>query len=147
MQGADTKQLTHLVQKPLPLQSAAIQPLTIEQKLTKLIHSNEIMMFIKGTPDKPKCGFSKTCIELMNGLRVQYGTFDILGDEQVRQELKTFSNWPTYPQVYVNGELIGGVDILKQMVYSFYRDFILYLESFFCSSLKNFFFSDELERQ
>jgi len=62
-----------------------------------------------------RCGFSRTLIQIMNETKVDYETFDILQDEEVRQGLKTFSDWPTYPQVYVNGELQGGLDIIKEM--------------------------------
>nr|XP_026655047.1 glutaredoxin-3-like [Zonotrichia albicollis] len=60
-----------------------------------------------------KCGFSKQILEIMNNTGVDYETFDILEDEEVRQGLKSFSNWPTYPQLYVKGELVGGLDIVK----------------------------------
>lgn len=74
------------------------------------------MIFMKGNRDAPRCGFSKELIRIVNETAVPYDTFDILGDEEVRQGLKTFSDWPTYPQVYVNGELIGGLDIIKELV-------------------------------
>ncbi|KTG33158.1 hypothetical protein cypCar_00043799, partial [Cyprinus carpio] len=62
-----------------------------------------------------KCGFSRQILEIMNSAGVEYETFDILGDEEVRQGLKTYSNWPTFPQLYVKGELIGGLDIVKEL--------------------------------
>ena len=70
---------------------------------------------MKGDPVAPKCGFSRQTVELFESLNVEYATFDILSDDEVRQGLKTFSNWPTYPQLYIDGELIGGLDILKEM--------------------------------
>lgn len=70
---------------------------------------------MKGDRNAPKCGFSKQLILILNETGVTYETFDILTDEEVRQGLKTFSDWPTYPQVYVNGELQGGLDIIKEM--------------------------------
>jgi len=73
------------------------------------------MIFVKGDRDVPRCGFSRQLIDILNATNVPYETFDILGDEEVRQGLKTFSNWPTYPQVYVKGELVGGLDIIKEM--------------------------------
>lgn len=73
------------------------------------------MAFIKGTPETPRCGFSKTLIGIFNETGVKYGYYDILGDDEVRQGLKTYSDWPTYPQVYVKGELIGGLDIIKEL--------------------------------
>lgn len=76
------------------------------------------MVFMKGIPDKPRCGFSKQVVELLSELQVKYSSFDILSDNQVRQGLKTFSDWPTFPQIYVKGELIGGLDLLKEMIAS-----------------------------
>ena len=73
------------------------------------------MMFMKGDKKAPFCKFSKQSVELLNELNIEYGSFDILTDEEVRQGLKEYSNWPTYPQLYVEGELIGGVDIMKEM--------------------------------
>lgn len=73
------------------------------------------MIFMKGDRNAPRCGFSKQLIQIMNEAAVTYETFDILSDEEVRQGLKTYSDWPTYPQVYVNGELQGGLDIIKEM--------------------------------
>ncbi|KAJ8960613.1 hypothetical protein NQ318_013905 [Aromia moschata] len=74
------------------------------------------MLFMKGNRTTPRCGFSRQIIEILNNTGAKYETFDILTDEEVRQGLKTYSDWPTYPQLYVNGELIGGLDIVKEMV-------------------------------
>nr|CAI5828966.1 unnamed protein product [Callosobruchus analis] len=73
------------------------------------------MLFMKGDRNAPRCGFSKQIIEILNQLKIHYDTFDILTDEEVRQGLKKYSEWPTYPQLYINGELIGGLDIVKEM--------------------------------
>jgi len=94
----------------------SIEP--IEKKLKRLINAAPCMLFMKGDATTPKCGFSRQTIEILNGLDAEFGTFDILMDDTVRQELKTFSNWPTYPQLYINGELIGGLDIIKEMIES-----------------------------
>ncbi|XP_067133719.1 glutaredoxin-3 [Centruroides vittatus] len=88
---------------------------SLNQRLEALIKKAPVMIFMKGNPDVPRCGFSKTLIGIMNETGVSYETFDILQDEEVRQGLKTYSNWPTYPQVYVNGTLIGGLDIIKEL--------------------------------
>uniref|UniRef100_A0A2P2I4J9 Glutaredoxin-3-like n=1 Tax=Hirondellea gigas TaxID=1518452 RepID=A0A2P2I4J9_9CRUS len=87
----------------------------LEERLKKLTSQAPLMVFIKGTRDTPRCGFSRTIVQILNDISVPYETFDILQDEEVRQGLKSFSNWPTYPQVYVKGELIGGLDIVKEM--------------------------------
>ncbi|KAG5262339.1 hypothetical protein AALO_G00274110 [Alosa alosa] len=88
---------------------------TLEHRLKALINKHSVMLFMKGNKKEARCGFSRQTLEIMNGAGVDYDTFDILGDEEVRQGLKTYSNWPTYPQLYVKGELIGGLDILKEL--------------------------------
>jgi len=87
----------------------------IEERLKKIINKEKIMLFMKGNPEQPRCGFSRTITEILKSSGVSYGTFDILEDEEVRQSLKTFSDWHTYPQLYVNGELVGGLDIVKEL--------------------------------
>jgi len=84
-------------------------------RLTKLINASPIMLFMKGSPSAPRCGFSREIVSILQSLNVPFGHFDILTDETVRQGLKTFSNWPTYPQLYVNGKLMGGLDVVKEM--------------------------------
>jgi len=69
------------------------------------------MLFMKGDPNTPKCGFSRQTIDLLQSLNTDFGSFDILADEEIRQGLKTYSDWPTYPQLYVDGQLIGGLVI------------------------------------
>ncbi|XP_041368687.1 glutaredoxin 3-like [Gigantopelta aegis] len=87
----------------------------LEERLKSLVKQSDVMVFMKGCPEAPRCGFSKTLVGILGETGVQYKTFDILTDEEVRQGLKKFSNWPTYPQVYVKGELIGGLDIIKEL--------------------------------
>lgn len=87
----------------------------LNSHLKKLINAAPCMLFMKGTPQEPKCGFSRQIVAILDSKNAEYSTFNILSDEKVRQGLKEFSNWPTYPQVYVNGELIGGLDIVKEM--------------------------------
>lgn len=88
----------------------------LEERLKALINKGKVMIFMKGDRNTPRCGFSKQLIAIMNDTKVSYETFDILTDESVRQGLKTYSDWPTYPQVYVSGELIGGLDIIKELL-------------------------------
>lgn len=88
---------------------------SLEDRLQSLVSQAPVMLFMKGDRHTPRCGFSKQTIQILNDTGVKYETFDILGDEEVRQGLKTFSNWPTYPQLYVKGELIGGLDIIKEL--------------------------------
>lgn len=111
---------THLT-KPDTTQSSAVQHAAdnnkpIEQRLKSLISAAPVMCFIKGTPEQPRCGFSRTLVQLLKEHNIQFDTFDILSDQTVREELKKFSNWPTYPQVYANGELLGGLDVIKGMI-------------------------------
>lgn len=88
---------------------------SLEERLKQLVSKHKVMVFMKGDRHQPRCGFSKTLIEILNETKLPYETFDILQDEEVRQGLKTFSNWPTYPQVYVKGELVGGLDIVREL--------------------------------
>jgi len=90
----------------------------LDARLSKLVRAAPVMAFIKGTPDAPRCGFTKQMIALLNDKNIEYGHFDILSDNSVREGLKVFSNWPTYPQLYVNGELMGGLDVVKEMAES-----------------------------
>uniref|UniRef100_A0A671SZT4 Thioredoxin domain-containing protein n=1 Tax=Sinocyclocheilus anshuiensis TaxID=1608454 RepID=A0A671SZT4_9TELE len=85
----------------------------LNERLKRLINAAPCMLFMKGSPQEPRCGFSRQTVQILKDHNVQYSSFDILSDEEVRQGIKTYSNWPTYPQVYVNGELIGGLDIVK----------------------------------
>jgi Grx4 family monothiol glutaredoxin len=73
------------------------------------------MVFMKGLPSAPQCGFSRQLIALLDDSGVSYDAFNILGDDEVRQGLKAYSDWPTYPQLYVKGELVGGLDICKEL--------------------------------
>lgn len=91
--------------------------LTTEQitEITTLLADHPIILFMKGDKYFPKCGYSKTAVEILDDYNIDYATFDILLDEQIRANLKIFSDWPTFPQLYINSELIGGCDILKQL--------------------------------
>jgi len=90
-------------------------PISVNDRLKKLINQSRVMVFMKGLPSAPKCGFSREIVEILNEEKVAYDAFDIFQDEDVRQELKEYSDWPTYPQLYVAGDLIGGLDIVKEM--------------------------------
>ncbi|XP_034254908.1 glutaredoxin-3 [Thrips palmi] len=97
------------------LESMLPKKMSLDERLKSLINKAKVMVFMKGNPSQPKCGFSRTLMEILKGTGVDFETFDILEDEVVRQGLKEYSKWPTYPQVYVKGELIGGLDIIKEM--------------------------------
>ena len=83
--------------------------------LEQAIGENPVMLFMKGTPDQPACGFSMRASAALNALGVQYAALDILPDPRIRQELSAISNWPTIPQLFVEGKLVGGCDIMLEM--------------------------------
>ena len=87
----------------------------IKDKIQKLIDSNPVMVFMKGTKLMPQCGFSNNVVQILNSLGVQFETFDGLSDFDVREGIKEYSDWPTIPQVYLKGEFLGGSDILIEM--------------------------------
>lgn len=86
-----------------------------KNKITNYL-KNPIVIFIKGSKEMPQCGFSAQAIQILNLLDADYKDIDILKDEDLRQDLKVYSDWPTYPQLYINGELIGGIDIMKELM-------------------------------
>lgn len=88
---------------------------TLQDRLKKLITSSPVMLFMKGTPDAPRCGFSSRVVNALREEGIDFGSFDILTDEEVRQGIKVFSNWPTFPQLYYKSELIGGCDIVMEL--------------------------------
>jgi monothiol glutaredoxin len=87
----------------------------IHDFLQNAIGENRVMLFMKGTPEQPACGFSMRTSAALNSLGVEYSALDILPDPRIRQELSGISNWPTIPQLFVEGELIGGCDIVLEM--------------------------------
>jgi len=91
------------------------KPSNLTARLEELINSSPIMLFMKGTPDTPRCGFSAKIVGILNEIGVTYKTFDIFEDEDVRQGLKTYVNWPTYPMLFHHGQLLGGLDIIQEM--------------------------------
>ncbi|HLW56406.1 MAG TPA: Grx4 family monothiol glutaredoxin [Bacteriovoracaceae bacterium] len=92
--------------------------LELTEQIKSLLNSSKIVVFMKGNADMPMCGFSANTTAILKQLGVSFKTFNILNDEEIRQGLKEYSNWPTYPQVYVNGKLIGGNDIVTEMYQS-----------------------------
>lgn len=83
--------------------------------IQKDIESNPIILFMKGTPDFPQCGFSAVVVQILKNLQVPFKAVDVLADASVRQGIKDYSNWPTIPQLYIQGEFIGGCDITREM--------------------------------
>lgn len=87
----------------------------INQKIGNMVAGNDVLLFMKGTPLFPQCGFSSKAIAILEHLGVEYESVDVLQDMDVRQGIKTFSDWPTIPQLYVKGEFVGGSDIMMEM--------------------------------
>ncbi|MGB0564278.1 MAG: Grx4 family monothiol glutaredoxin [Spirulinaceae cyanobacterium] len=89
-----------------------------QQRIEDLVQNNKVVVFMKGSKLMPQCGFSNNVVQILNTLGVPYETFDVLSDPEVRQGIKEHSQWPTIPQVYVNGEFVGGSDIMIEMYQS-----------------------------
>ena len=87
----------------------------IKDKINSTIKENDICLFMKGTPDSPQCGFSMAVTNILKHLNVKFKGINVLEDENLRQGIKEFSDWPTIPQLYIKGEFIGGCDIVKEM--------------------------------
>ena len=89
--------------------------MSAQEKIQNIISSNDVVLFMKGTPDMPQCGFSMAVVNALKHLDVKFDGVNVLEDEEIRNGIKTFSDWPTIPQLYVKGEFIGGCDIVKEM--------------------------------
>ena len=87
----------------------------IQEKIRKVIEENPVMLFMKGTPDFPQCGFSGRAVQILEACDAQFGSADVLIDPELRDGIKAYSSWPTLPQLYIQGELIGGSDIMIEM--------------------------------
>ncbi|WP_226584764.1 Grx4 family monothiol glutaredoxin [Microseira wollei] len=87
----------------------------LKERLDKLVKDNKILVFMKGNKLMPQCGFSNNVVQILNTLGVPYQTVDVLEDYEIRQGIKEYSNWPTIPQVYIDGEFIGGSDIMIEL--------------------------------
>ena len=89
--------------------------MTAQDRIAKDVADNEVLLFMKGTPVFPQCGFSAMTVQILSDLGVKFKSIDVLKDPEIRQGIKEFSNWPTIPQLYVKGEFVGGCDIVKEM--------------------------------
>ena len=87
----------------------------IQAALSEAVKANDVLLFMKGTPTFPQCGFSSTVVQVLDYLGVAYQAVNVLEDAGVREGIKQFSQWPTIPQLYVKGEFVGGCDIVKEM--------------------------------
>jgi len=91
----------------------------IQQRIKEQVESNPVVLFMKGTPQMPQCGFSALAVQALQACGVtSFASVNVLADPEIRQGIKEFANWPTIPQLYVNGEFVGGADILREMYQS-----------------------------
>ncbi|MGL5807769.1 MAG: Grx4 family monothiol glutaredoxin [Xenococcaceae cyanobacterium] len=90
----------------------------VKEKIDKLVRDNKILVFMKGSKLMPQCGFSNNVVQMLNSLGVPFETVDVLSDSDIRQGIKEYSNWPTIPQIYINGEFVGGSDIAIELYQS-----------------------------
>jgi monothiol glutaredoxin len=87
----------------------------VQERISGLVEGHPVLLFMKGSPLFPQCGFSSRAVAILNHLGVEFDSVDVLQDQEVRQGIKAFSDWPTIPQLYVNGEFVGGSDIMMEM--------------------------------
>jgi len=87
----------------------------VQEKIAQQIKDNKILIFMKGTPAFPQCGFSAAVVDVFNRLGAKYETVNVLDDPEIRDGVKAFSNWPTIPQIYIDGKFVGGCDIVREM--------------------------------
>ena len=90
----------------------------VNARIEEQLSSNDVLLYMKGTPDFPQCGFSGQAVAALKAIGKPFGYVNILEDEEIREGLKVYSSWPTFPQLYVKGELIGGCDIVMEMYQS-----------------------------
>jgi monothiol glutaredoxin len=89
--------------------------MTVHDRIQSEVAGNDVLLFMKGTPVFPQCGFSAAVVQILSNTGVKFKAIDVLKDPEIRQGIKEFSNWPTIPQLYVKGEFVGGADILREM--------------------------------
>ncbi|PJE00983.1 MAG: monothiol glutaredoxin, Grx4 family [Leptospira sp.] len=90
----------------------------LKNQIEEMINGSEVFLFMKGTPEQPMCGFSAGVISALNQVKAKYNTFNVLSDQSIREGIKEYTNWPTIPQLYINGQFVGGHDIVIQMLQS-----------------------------
>ncbi len=88
----------------------------LSQKIKDMINEDDVVLFMKGTPDFPQCGFSANVVGILNHFGINYKTYNVLEDMELREGIKAFSDWPTIPQIYIKSEFIGGFDIFRDML-------------------------------
>lgn len=101
----------------LPMTDAAVTSPALDF-IAKTVAENAVVLFMKGVPDQPRCGFSSVSVQILDHLGVEFIGVDVLQDDELRQGIKTFTDWPTIPQLYIKGEFVGGSDIIREMFQS-----------------------------
>ena len=94
---------------------ASVEASPVHAFITQTVSENPVVLFMKGNAEQPQCGFSALVVQILDHLGVEYATVNVLSSEELRQGVKTYSDWPTIPQLYVKGEFVGGCDIVKEM--------------------------------
>ena len=96
-----------------------MEPMDIKQRIKEQVTGSPVVLYMKGTPQMPQCGFSALAVQVLNACGVrEFTTVNVLADAEVRQGIKEYANWPTIPQLYINGEFVGGSDIMREMYQS-----------------------------
>ena len=96
-----------------------MEPMDTKQRIKDQVTGNPVVLYMKGTPQAPQCGFSALAVQVLNACGVsEFAAVNVLADAEIRQGIKEYANWPTIPQLYVNGEFVGGSDILREMYQS-----------------------------
>jgi monothiol glutaredoxin len=115
MSASQFEPIPMLSSEPAPSAEAAAESNPIRDAITEAIGAHKVILFMKGTPEAPACGFSARTVAMLQSLDTPFAAVDILPDPRIRQELSAISQWPTIPQLFVDGELIGGCDIVTEM--------------------------------
>jgi monothiol glutaredoxin len=115
MSASQFEPIPMLSSEPAPAPAVDEQSSPIREAITEAIAGHKVILFMKGTPEAPACGFSARTVGMLQSLDVPFAAVDILPDPRIRQELSAISQWPTIPQLFVDGELIGGCDIVTEM--------------------------------
>jgi monothiol glutaredoxin len=102
-------------QQPVTAPAPGVESNPIREAITEAIEEHKVILFMKGTPEAPACGFSARTVAVLQSLDVPFAAVDVLPDPRIRQELSAISNWPTIPQLFAGGELLGGCDIVSEM--------------------------------
>lgn len=97
------------------VRQTGFDPMSIRDQIENVLKSNDVVLFMKGTPNFPQCGFSGQVVQILDHLNVPYVGVNVLENEEVREGIKQYANWPTIPQLYVKGEFVGGCDIVREM--------------------------------